>query len=63
MVDDAILLVLETNDSAASFERLREVLSDVSLVSLRFHLARLQEDGSIERIGEDFWVKSAKAEK
>ena len=57
MVGDAILLVLETNGGAVSFDRLRRTLSHVSHVSLRFHLARLRERGSVVHIGEDYWLK------
>jgi DNA-binding transcriptional ArsR family regulator len=56
MVGDAILAVLETNEGAVSFDKLRRILSHVSHVSLRFHLARLLERGSVERIG-DSWMK------
>jgi hypothetical protein len=59
MVGDSILAVLETNEGAVRFETLRQILSHVSRVSLRFHLARLQERGSVERVGEDSWVKKA----
>ena len=61
MVDDAILLVLETNEGAVSFDKLRRTLSHVSHVSLRFHLARLQERGSVEHIGQDYWLKKTRA--
>lgn len=56
MVRDAILLALETSDGAVSFERLRQMLSQVSHVSLRFYLCRLQERGSVELVGEDYWL-------
>jgi DNA-binding transcriptional ArsR family regulator len=57
MVGDAILAVLETNEGAVSFDKLRLILSHVSHASLRFHLARLKERGSVDRIGNDSWVK------
>jgi DNA-binding HxlR family transcriptional regulator len=59
MVGDAILAVLETNEGAVSFDTLRRILSHVSHLSLRFHLARLKESGSVEHIGDDYWVKRA----
>jgi len=61
MVGNSILAILETNEGAVSFEKLRQILSDVSHVSLRFHLTRLQEGGSVQHIGEDYWLKKGEA--
>jgi hypothetical protein len=56
MIANAILSVLATS-GPLSLDDIRRMLSHFSYAGLRYRLARLQEDGSIERAGEAYRLR------
>jgi len=57
MIADAILSVLGTS-GPVSLDDMRRMLSQVSYAGLRYQLARLQEHGDIERVGDAYRLKA-----
>jgi hypothetical protein len=57
MTEHSILSILADSGGSASFNKLRQKLSRVAYISMRYHLARLRERGVIEEIGESYLLR------
>ena len=56
MIANAILSVLATS-GPLGLSDMRRMLSHFSYAGLRYQLARLQEDGNIERVGDAYRLR------
>lgn len=54
MIADAILFVLTTGNGPVPLSELQCRLNGVCIASLRFHLARLEETGAIQRAASTY---------